>query len=283
MKNIHSQLIERFIREMEYRNYSPRSIQSYSSLLSKVESYYNQPLDKITGRQIKEYLHGRIMADKISVTMVNQYISAYKILQVDILQRDWEQIRIKRPRKEQRIPVVLSGEEVERLIKATANIKHRAILMLAYSSGLRRQEVQFIKPSAIDSSRMQIHVVQGKGKKDRYTILAKKTLDILREYYRRERPTKYLFEAQGRKGQNLSESTLNNIIKQGVKKAGINKNISFHTLRHSFATHLLEKGLNLRLIQQFMGHTSLKTTSLYLHIANVNPGTITSPLDSMDL
>ncbi len=283
MKNIQSQLIERFIREMEYRNYSPRSIQSYSSLLSKVESYYNQPLDKITGRQIKEYLHGRIMADKISVTMVNQYISAYKILQVDILQRDWEQIRIKRPRKEQRIPVVLSGEEVERLIKATANIKHRAIMMLAYSSGLRRQEVQFIKPSAIDSSRMQIHVFQGKGKKDRYTILAKKTLDILREYYRRERPTKYLFEAQGRKGQNLSESTLNNIIKQGVKKAGINKNISFHTLRHSFATHLLEKGVNLRLIQQFMGHTSLKTTSLYLHIANVNPGTITSPLDSMDL
>jgi site-specific recombinase XerD len=98
-----------------------------------------------------------------------------------------------------------------------------------------------------------------------------------------ERPTTYLFEAQGRKGQNLSESTLNNIIKQGVKKTGINKNISFHTLRHSFATHLLEKGVNLRLIQQFMGHTSLKTTSLYLHIANVNPGTITSPLDSMDL
>jgi|SRR5690554_5297709 integrase/recombinase XerD len=283
MKNIHSQLIERFIREMEYRNYSPRSIQSYSSLLSKVESYYNQPLDKITGGQFKEYLHGRITADKISVTMVNQYISAFKILQVDILQRDWERIRIKRPRKEQRIPVVLSGEEVERLIKATANIKHRAILMLAYSSGLRRQELQFMKPSAIDSSRMQIHVVQGKGKKDRYTILAKKTLDILREYYKWERPTKYLFEAQGRKGQNLSESTLNNIIKQGVKKAGINKNISFHTLRHSFATHLLEKGVNLRLIQQFMGHTSLRTTSLYLHIANVNPGTITSPLDSMDL
>lgn len=283
MKNIQSQLIERFIREMEYRNYSPRSIQSYSSLLSKVESYYNQPLDKITGGQLKEYLHGRIMADKISVTMVNQYISAYKILQVDILQRNWEQIRIKRPRKEQRIPVVLSGEEMERLIKATANIKHRAIMMLAYSSGLRRQEVQFIKPSAIDSSRMQVHVVQGKGKKDRYTILAKKTLEILREYYKWERPTTYLFEAQGRKGQNLSESTLNNIIKQGVKKAWINKNISFHTLRHSFATHLLEKGVNLRLIQQFMGHTSLKTTSLYLHIANVNPGTITSPLDSMDL
>ena len=283
MKNTNSQLIERFIREMQYRNYSPRSILSYSGLLSKIEKFYDQSLDKITTQQFKDYLHQRITVDEISTTMVNQYISAFKILQVDVLHLEWEQLKVKRPRREKRLPVVLSTEEVERLINATQNIKHKAVLMLAYSSGLRRQEVQLIKPSAIDSSRMQIHVVQGKGKKDRYTILSTKTLELLRLYFKYERPTQFLFEAQGNKGKHLSEGTLNNIIKKGAAKAGIKKKISFHTLRHCFATHLLEKGINLRLIQQFMGHTSLKTTSVYLHLANVNPVDVVSPLDSMDI
>ena len=162
MKNVNSQFIERLIHEMQFRNYSPRSILSYSGLLSKIENLYDQPLDKITVQQFKDYLHQRITVDEISTTMVNQYISAFKILQVDVLHREWEQLKIKRPRREKKLPVVLSIEEVERLINATQNIKHRAILMLAYSAGLRRQELQLIKPSAIDSSRMQIHVVQGK-------------------------------------------------------------------------------------------------------------------------
>ena len=283
MKNVNSQFIERLIHEMQFRNYSPRSILSYSGLLSKIENLYDQPLDKITVQQFKGYLHQRITADEISTTMVNQYISAFKILQVDVLHREWEQLKIKRPRREKKLPVVLSIEEVERLINATQNIKHRAILMLAYSAGLRRQELQLIKPSAIDSSRMQIHVVQGKGKKDRYTILSTKTLDLLRLYFKYERPSLFLFEAQGKKGKHLSDGTLNKIVKNSAAKAGLKKVISFHTLRHCFATHLLEKGVNLRLIQQFMGHTSLRTTSIYLHLTNVDPVRIVSPMDSMDI
>lgn len=200
MKKSDSHLIECLVKEMQYRNYSPRTISSYSVLMSKIENFCNDPLDKITTQQFKDYLHQRITVDEISTTMVNQYISAFKILQVDVLQRDWEQFKIKRPRREKKLPVVLSTQEVERLINATSNIKHRAILMLTYSSGLRRQELQLIKPQAIDSSRMQVHVVQGKGKKDRYTILSSKTLDLLRLYFKYERPSVFLFEAQGKKG-----------------------------------------------------------------------------------
>jgi site-specific recombinase XerD len=215
--------------------------------------------------------------------MINQYISAFKIMQVDVLKRDWEQIKIKRPRREKHLPVVLSLDEVEKLIAVARNLKHKAILMLTYSSGLRRQELQLIKSSAIDSARMQVLVVQGKGKKDRYTILSAKALDVLRLYYKYERPSCYLFEAQGKKGKPLGNSTLNCIVKKLAAKAGIKKQISFHTLRHCFATHLLEKGVNLRLIQQFMGHVSLKTTAGYLHLVNVTPASVISPLDSMNV
>ena len=155
--------------------------------------------------------------------------------------------------------------------------------MLSYSSGLRRQESQNIKPSAIDSERMRVHVVQAKGNKDRYTILSAKALETLRLYYKHERPSNYLFESQARRGHYLSSTTLHNIVKINAAKAGIKKAVSFHTLRHCFATHLLEKGVNLRLIQQYMGHGSLKTTSLYLHLANIEPSSIVSPLDSMNV
>jgi len=283
MKDKKSQFIEQLIYEMELRNYSSRTIHTYSALLSKAEKIINLPLDNVSVQQIKEFLHHRITIEEISVAMVNQYISAFKILQVDVLKRDWEQIRIKRPRREKKLPVVLSIDEVEKLIAVTQNVKHKAILMLAYSSGLRRQELQLIKPSAIDSSRMQVHVVQGKGKKDRYTILSAKTLDILRLYYKYTRPSTFLFEAYGKKGKPLSDSSLTCIVKKNASKAGIKKQVSFHTLRHCFATHLLEKGVNLRLIQQFMGHVSLKTTSGYLHLANINPASVVSPLDSMNI
>ena len=283
MKNKKSPLVEQVVYEMQLRNYSVCTIESYSKLLTKVEKNLELPLDKIGVEQFKSYLHQRIMQDEVSTSMVNQLISAYKILQVDVLKRDWQTITLKRPRREKKLPVVLSVEEVQRLILSTKNLKHRALIMLVYSAGLRRQEAQMIKAADIDSSRMQVRVVQGKGKKDRYTILSTKALEMLRQYYKMERPSKYLFESQGKKGQILSDTTLNNIVKKSAAKAGIRKNISFHTLRHCFATHLLESGVNIRLIQQFMGHTSIKTTTIYLHLANINPASVLSPMDSMNI
>ena len=283
MKDQNSHYVELLINEMQLRNYSSRTIRSYTELMSKLEKFYSLPLNQVTTDQFKSYLLQRISNEAISTSMTNQYISAFKILQVDVLKHDIAQIRIKRPRRVKRLPVVLSINEVEKLIAVTRNLKHKAIIMLAYSSGLRRQEIQQIKPSAIDSSRMQVHVVQGKGKKDRYTILSPKALEVLRLYYKYEKPSCFLFEVQGKKGKQLADGTLNCIVKKLAVKAGIKKQVSFHTLRHCFATHLLEKGVNLKLIQQFMGHASIKTTSGYLHLANVNPSSVISPLDSMNL
>ncbi|MBE0639392.1 MAG: tyrosine-type recombinase/integrase [Bacteroidales bacterium] len=278
-----SDLIGCLVQEMQFRNYSERTIVTYSRLLANVEKYFQLPIDNITADQLKSYLHQRIINQEVSISSINQTISAFKIMQVDILGRSWEKINIKRPRRVKKLPVVLSIGEVHQLIEATPNIKHKAILMLSYSAGLRRSEAQQILPSAIDSKRMMVHVVQGKGKKDRYTILSLKTLEMLRLHYKLHRPVHFLFEAQGKKGKYLSVQTLNTIVKDCAAKAGINKRISFHTLRHSFATHLLEQGVNIRLIQQFLGHTSLKTTAGYLHLVNVQPSGIKSPLDLMSL
>lgn len=276
-------MVEKLIKEMELRNYSPRSIFSYSEQLIRLENHLQLSLDTISVQQLKDYLHGRIIDEKISVSLVNQTISAFKILQVDVLGREWEPVKIRRPRKEKKLPVILSLSEVEKLIAVTENIKHRAILALAYSAGLRLHETLFIKPSAIDSERMLVHVIQGKGKKDRNTILSPKALDLLRIYYKIHRPGTFLFEPQGKKGVTLSGRTLNAIVKNIAIKAGINKRVSFHTLRHCFATHLLEQGVNIRMIQEFMGHNSIKTTSLYIHLANFEASGIRSPLDSMDI
>lgn len=270
-------------RELRVRNYSPRTIHTYIELVQRTETCLGVSFDKITTDQYKNYIHQRITKDGVSTSTVNQMLSVYKIVQIDLLKRDWESIKIKRPRRTKKLPVVLSQQEVEKLINAASNIKHRAILMLAYGSGLRRQETQMIKARDIDSARMQVHIVQGKGKKDRYSILPHKALAILRQYYLLERPAHYLFEPQGKKSKHMSDQTLNSLVKQAAVKAGIKKQISFHTLRHCFATHLLENGVNIRLIQQFLGHTSLKTTAVYLHLANIAPGSISSPLDNLDV
>jgi integrase/recombinase XerD len=283
MENPKSYLVELFIKEMQLRNYSNRTIETYSKALFAIEKYCNKTIDNITTEEFKAFLHHRITIDEISVSLINQHISAYKILQTDIFKREWEPIKVKRPRRTKKLPVILSMDEVERLIAVTKNIKHKALLMLTYSSGLRLQELQNIKPSAIDSARMQVHIVQGKGKKDRYSILSFKTLEILRFYYKTEKPSCFLFETQLQKGRKLSATTLGDIVKNSAKKAGIKKQVSFHTLRHCFATHLLEKGVNLRLIQQLMGHVSLKTTAGYLHLVNINPASVVSPLDSMNI
>ena len=270
-------------REMQMRNYSERSVNSYIASMSKLAKYFNLSPDKVSIDQFKDYLHYIITVEKLSVSTINQTISAFKILRQDVLGLEWEPVRIKRPRREKKLPVVLTTDEVARMISLTANIKHRALLAVAYASGLRRAETRTLKPCDIDSEGMRIHVVSGKGKKDRYTLLSQKALELLRAYYKVERPVKYLFEPAGKSGKPLGAETINNIAKIAASRAGIKKKISFHTLRHCFATHLLEKGVNLRLIQQFMGHSSINTTAMYLHIANIDPGSITSPLDDMDI
>ena len=263
---------------MRIRNYSERTIPTYSSLITHfLDDVRREPAEISTG-DLKEYIYNRIKKDNISVSTINQIISAWRIVYVHLLNKEWEGFRIMRPRRNKKLPEVLSQQEARSLVESPRNLKHRAMLYLMYSTGIRRNELLSLKVSDIDSTRMVVNIRQGKGKKDRQVILHPKVLGILREYYKRYRPKDYLFEGYGvEKG--YSAPSLVNIIKKNAKKAGITKNISVHTLRHCFATHMLEKGANLKVIQQLMGHTSLKTTSIYLSLAHIDNSTLPNPLD----
>lgn len=283
MKRELSSDVKKLMFEMEYRNFSTSTISTYCDCMMVLEAKINKPLHTITTEELKSFLHFLLIEKKSSVSYINQNISAFKIFTQDVLKQPWDGIKIKRPRREKKLPTVLSVNEVENLLSSTRNLKHRAMLMLMYSAGLRKSELLQMKPKAIDSERMVVNITQGKGRKDRLSILSPKTLEILRLYYQVERPKIYLFEPNGNPGMCISDRTLDHIVKKNAQKAGIKKDISSHTLRHSFATHLLEAGVNLRLIQEFLGHTSLKTTSIYLHLTNVNPKNIVSPLESMNI
>jgi site-specific recombinase XerD len=269
-------------RELQFRNYSPRTIQSYLTALSVLSKHFSTSPENVNSEQLKDYLQHKADQKIASPSTINQIISAYKILQVDILGKDWASFRIKRARINKRLPIVLSREEISQILDVTRNLKHRSILTMTYSAGLRLNEVRHLKISDIDSDRMQIRVEQGKGKKDRYTILARSTLELLREYYRKHHPKDYLFP--GYPPQNpISESTIQVIFKKAMHQTGISKKAYFHCLRHSFATHLLEQGTNIRIIQQLMGHASIKTTMIYLHVAVVDAVSVTSPGDTLNL
>jgi integrase/recombinase XerD len=266
--------------EMVYRNYSPRSIKTYIGLVSMVSKYFGKSPDLISISELKEYLFTRIEEDKLSASSVNQTISGFKILFKDVLGREWDPVKIKRPRRPKILPTVFSKEEVSQILSSIRNRKHYCLIALAYGSGLRLGEVISLKPSDIDSDRMQLKVRGGKGHKDRYTLLSAQLLKSLRAYFKRYRPVTYLFEGQV-SGKPYSAKSAQCVLKKAMECAGISKQASFHTLRHSFATHLLERGTNVRIIQELLGHQSLKTTTVYLHISNITPSQVKSPLDAL--
>ena len=283
MKNSFSKDVNRLKRELEYRNYSERTVASYCKSMELFEKSASKSLSELSIADLKNYLHHALTVKHCSSSYANQNISAFKIFTEDVMQKEWDGCKIKRPRRPVKMPEVLSVEEVERMIASTANIKHRAILTIMYSAGLRRMELLQLKPGDIDSKRMLIKVKQGKGKKDRYTLLSTKALELLRLHYRFNRPKTFLFEPNGRAGRQISHRTVDKIVKRSTERAKITKTVSCHTLRHSFATHLLEKGVSLKLIQEFLGHTSIKTTSRYLHLTNFNPSNVRSPLEEMEI
>jgi site-specific recombinase XerD len=253
--------------EMRVRNYSERTIDRYVSVIARLSKHYNLSPDLISIEKFKDYAYFLIQEKQASVSTINQLISAWKILQVDVLGNTWESFRLKRPRREKKIPVVLSQAEALALINAPRNFKHRAILSLAYVSGLRLSEVLNLKLADIDSSRKVIRVIRGKGNKSREVNIPDQLIDQMRDYYRKYHPKLFLFESIV-PGQPYSETSFRNVINKAAVNAGIKKNLSPHVLRHSFATHMLERGLNLKRLQLMLGHNSLKTTSIYLHLAN---------------
>lgn len=269
---------------MEVRNYSSRTIKTYVSLLARVSKYFNACPSELSSDQIKEYLSYLVKVKNQSIASVNQTISAIKILVEDVAGKPWSDVKIKRPRKSHYLPDILSLSEVNSLFDHTPNLKHKAILAVLYSSGVRREELLQLKPGDIDSQRMMIRIRSGKGKKSRDTILANNTLTLLRQYFStaHPRPTVYLFEGF-KAGKPYSPTSVSKILKRATSKAGITKNIHIHSLRHTFATHLLEQGTNLKVIQKLLGHTSLRSTMVYLHLAKIDSKLVQSPFDKMTI
>ncbi len=273
---------DEYLVKLKELRYSESTIKTYAAAFEEFINFYNSvELERIDEKKIIAYLRYLVMERQVSVSYQNQSINAIKFYYERVLGGQRKLYHIDRPRKERTLPTVLSSAEVSLLIKNVDNLKHKAMLMTCYSAGLRVSELLQLKIADIDSNRKQIRIIQAKGKKDRYTLLADKTLIILREYVKQYRPAEWLFE--GYKGEKYSSRSLQIVLQRALKKAGITKRASLHTLRHSFATHLLESGTDLRYIQSLLGHESTKTTEIYTHVTTRGFDQIKSPLDNLDL
>ena len=257
---------EAYLSKLELLRYSNNTVRAYVNCFEAFINHYHErnPLE-IDENEIREYLKG-LIRQRRSNSYVNQALNSIKFYYEVVHGMPNRFYSIERPRKRKRLPEVLSKEEIINIIENTNNLKHRCIVELLYSSGSRRNELLELKPNDIDSKRMMVRIRQGKGNKDRLTILSKNTLEDLRKYYSEYRPKNYLFE--GVKGNRYSSSSILSIIVNAAKKAGINRRVTPHMLRHSFATHLLEKGTDIRHIQLLLGHGSTRTTEIYTHVAD---------------
>jgi site-specific recombinase XerD len=254
-----------YILKLKELRYSDKTLKTYKGLFEEfINFYHKHDINRIDESMITAFLRYLVIERKVSTSYQNQSINAIKFYYERVLGGQRKVYLVDRPREEKTLPVVLSEKEVGDLFKVTENIKHKAILMLAYSGGLRLSELINVRIIDIDSNRMQIRIEQAKGKKDRYTLLSVKLLEILRKYFVAYKPKEWLFE--GATGGQYSLGSIQSIMKEAIKKAGIKKKASVHSLRHSFATHLLENGTDLRYIQSLLGHASSKTTEIYTHI-----------------
>lgn len=270
------------VEKLEIMRYSPNTIEVYKQSFEEFINYYNtKKIDDITEPEIIAYTRYLVQERGISASSQNQAINAIKFYYEKVKGGTRKFYQLERPLKETKLPTVLSVVEVQAMIKSTKNLKHKAMIMLCYSAGLRLSELLNLKPSDIDSDRMQISIKGAKGKKDRYTLLAEKVLPLLRDYYKKYRPMEYLFEGEG--GGQYSERSMQTVVKEALQRANVKKYATVHTLRHSFATHLLENGTDLRYIQNLLGHSSSKTTEVYTHVTSKALSGIKSPLDSLDI
>jgi site-specific recombinase XerD len=278
---------EEYVNKLEERRYSQSTIRAYVPLFEEFLNYFpNLEISELGEKEIMEFSHYLVTVRKVSSSHQNQAINAIKFYFEKVKGGERKYYHVDRPIREKALPEVCSEEEIVAIFKATENLKHKAILMTIYSAGLRISELINLKIKDIDSKRMQIRVEQAKGKKDRYTILSTRTLMILREYIKKERPFFYLFEGQGSTSSNpvkYSSASIGSILKASVSKTTIKKRVTVHTLRHSFATHLLERGTDIRYIQSLLGHDSPKTTQIYTHITTKGFDQLISPMDGLDI
>ena len=268
---------ESYLAKLERRRYSINTARTYISCFEKFINYFSATnLLEISENDIQNYLDMLAKKD-VSGSHLNQVVNSIKFYYEIVEQMPNRFYSIDRPQKKEQLPEVISPEAVFKIINSTQNIKHKCIISLLYSAGLRRQELLNLKITDIDSERMMIRINGGKGNKDRYTILSDSLLTDLRLYYKMYLPKTFLFE--GANGGKYSPTSVAKILKTGAKRAGISQNVTPHMLRHSFATHLLENGTDLRHIQTLLGHSSSKTTEIYTKVTFSSIQNVKSPLD----
>lgn len=273
-------LRRRMIEEFQIRHYAPGTQKSYLHCVSRFAQHFNRSPDQLGPEEVRAFLLHLVNEAKVSYAVVSIYVSALRFLYKVTLQRPWDLQTIPHPRPEKRLPEIPTRDEILQLLGCVPNLKHRAILMTCYAAGLRVAEAVRLKPGDIDSARMVIYVRQGKRRKDRVVPLSRTLLELLRAYYRVVRPRDWLFP--GRYDQHLSVRVAQHALGRARRVSGLKRPMTVHTLRHGFATHLLEAGTNLRTLQLLLGHSSLRSTAVYTHVSTRELSAVTSPLDSPD-
>lgn len=276
-----SELINKLKTDMELRGYSPLTIKRYIEHVEGLAKYFNQSPELLSENKIREYLHYCITEKHLEEGSINYIYSGLKFFFTKTLGRSWNNDNLTRLKEGRKLPVVLSQSEIKDILNSIDNLKHKAILTTIYAAGLRISEAAKLKVLDVDSKNMQIIIRQGKGKKDRYSLLSPTNLVLLREYWKRYKPKDYLFQGKNI-DDHISVRAIQKIFKDALNKANINKNATVHTLRHSFATHLLEAGTDICYIQRLLGHTSIKTTTIYLHLRRMDLLNIKSPLENLN-
>ncbi len=268
---------EEYLLKLELKKYAQNTARTYIGMFEGFINHYKDiELTALGENEIRAYLSNQVALGR-SDSMLNQIINSIKFYFEIVLGMPNRFYEIERPQKKERLPEVLSKQEIQRIISCTNNLKHKCILSTIYSAGLRVSELLSLKIKDLDSDRMMIRIENSKGGKDRYTLLSNSLLKDLRDYYNEYKPKNYLFE--GQYGHEYTSGSVRKILKKACVKAGIRKDVRTHTLRHSFATHLLEQGTDLRSIQTLLGHSNIATTEIYTHIANNTMKNIKNPLD----
>jgi site-specific recombinase XerD len=275
-----SQLRTRMQEEMKLRNYRPKTIQVYVAAVRHLAEHYRRSPEQIEPEQIRSYLLHLLEEKKLASASMNQIICALRFFYIRVLGRPWQVGKIHFQKRRRKLPTVLTEPEVVRLLDAASNLKERAILMTLYSAGLRVHELTFLQPQDIQSDGMKIRVNEAKGGKQRYAPLASTLLPVLRSYFRFYRPGPWLFFGE-RRDKPIHDRVVQRLVTLAAERAGIAKTVSPHTLRHSFATHLLEHGTDLRFIQEVLGHRRLSTTAIYTHVSPQALAQVVSPLDRL--
>jgi integrase/recombinase XerD len=266
--------------DLKLKGYSPKTQAAYLGYMKKFVRYFGRSPAKMGEKEIREYLYHLVTEKDLGDSSINSAYSALKFFYETTLCKDWNVAKIPRRKPEKRLTVVLDGSEIKQLLAVTINLKHRVLLMITYSAGLRVSETAHLKVCDVDSKRMQLRIAQGKGKKDRYALLSPVTLNLLRDYWKRYRPFSWLFPGC-LPDRPISTRTIQKVFKKAKQKAGIKKPVTVYTLQHSFATHLLEAGTDIYRGQKLMGHTSPKTTTIYIHLRRQDLLKVVSPLNSL--